>query len=235
MQRVAVDTIKHNALTRSVRSRRAQAHILTEYVWAEEGAESTALERVGDSGLPWLAKLVDRQLADERRHAMLFRTRLAELGVAHASPPPGLMRAKLWWLDRACAPYHDAFAAGSIVVLLAVAAQLEATGVRMFSRHLGVLEALVPDDPTTAILRSVVADEKRHARSCAAAAERLVRSDERAAYDALRDAIARIDRAFGITISLGMWVVVAAAWLRDGAPTAPFTASTTFATQSEAA
>jgi len=193
----------------SVRSPRAQAQILTEYLWTEEGAESTALERVGDGAPPWLAKLVTRQLADERRHARLFRTRLAELGIAHTRPPPAILRAKLWWLDRACAPYKGAFAAGPIVVLLAVAAQLEATGVRMFSRHLAVLEELAPDDPTTAIIRSVIADEQRHARSCAAAARKLTRDDERPVFDELREAIAGIDRAFGITISVGFWLVIA--------------------------
>ncbi len=124
--------------------------MLQEYLWIEEGAEAIALDRIPPEA-PWLAKLVGRQLEDEARHAQLLRARLAELG-AELKPPPSILRVKLWFLDRACAPYMDRFAAGRVVVLLAVAAQLETTGVRMFERHLGVLEDLAPDDPTVGSL-----------------------------------------------------------------------------------
>ncbi len=215
LQRVAVDTIKRHALAMSVRSPRAQAQILQEYLWTEEGAESTALERVSKDAPPWLDKLVARQLADERRHAELIRTRLGELGIAQTRPPPAILKAKLWWLDRVCTPYKGVFAAGAMVVTLAVAAQLETTGVRMFSRHLAVLEKLAPDDPTTAMIRSIISDEKRHAKSCAAAADKLVRDDERATYKELQAKVAEIDRSFGITISLGFWLLIATTALRD--------------------
>ncbi len=215
LQRQAVDSIKRHALTISLRSPRAQAHVLTEYLWSEEGAESTVLERVTPDAPEWLDKLIRRQLLDEQRHASLLRGRLAELGVTVTRPPPQLLKVKLWWLDRVCEPYKTAFAAGPIVVLLAAAAQLEATGVRMFSRHLGVLEERAPADPTTEIIRSIVGDEKRHAKSCRAAALRLVREDERALFDELCDKIAAIDRALGITISIGFWVVLAASAVRD--------------------
>ncbi len=213
-----MDAIKHHALVMSVRDRRAEAHILTEYVWAEEGAEAAALEDLGAGAPPWLGKLVARQLADEQRHAGLFRDRLAALGVNRVRPAPAILRAKLVWLDRVCAPYTGAFTAGRVVVLLAVAAQLEATGVRMFARHLDVLEERAPDDPTTAILRTVVADERRHAKSCAAAAHKLMRPEEEPAFDRLRETIAAIDRAFGITLSVGFWIAIAAARLRRPLP-----------------
>jgi hypothetical protein len=101
------------------------------------------------------------------------------------------------------------------VVLLAIAAQLEGTGVRMFGRHLDVLELYRADDPTTAMLREILSDEKRHARSCAAAVERLVREEERPVLDELRERIAMIDRAFGVTISAVFWLVIAAHAARD--------------------
>ena len=104
--------------------------------------------------------------------------------------------------------------------LLAVAAQLEATGVRMFGRHLGVLEQLAPDDRTTQIIRDVISDERRHAKSCAAAARKLVRPEEADAFISLQDKIAEIDRAFGVTISLGFWLSIAVARLRGELPAA---------------
>jgi hypothetical protein len=217
LQRRVVDSIKRHALTMSLRSPRAQAAILTEYLWGEEGAESTALQRTAAAAAPpWLRKLVTRQLADEQRHAALLRGRLAELG-AEGRPPPALARAKLWWLERACAPYQDAFAAGPIVIMLAVAAQLEATGVRVFGRHLAVLETHAAGDPLVAILRSILGDEQRHARSCATAVERLVHTHERPALAELRERIATVDRSFGATIAVGYWVLVASRVLRDRA------------------
>jgi hypothetical protein len=212
MQREMVDAIKRHAVAMSIRSPRAESYVLAEYLWAEEGTEQIALHRAIDRSAeppPWLAKLISAQLADERRHAELLRGRFAQLG-AEPPPAPALARAKLWWLERACKRYLDAFAAGPIVVLLAVAAQLEATGARVLGRHLGVMEARAAEHPTTLVLRAIVADERRHAKSCAAAAERLVRADEREAFDALRARVASIDRSFGITLAVRYWVLVAA-------------------------
>ncbi|MGE0550536.1 MAG: ferritin-like domain-containing protein [Kofleriaceae bacterium] len=216
LQHRAVDSIKRRALTLSLHSRAAQRLILQEYLWIEEGAESIALDRIPHDA-PWLGKLVARQLADETRHAALLRRRLAELGVGVTRPPPSILRAKLWWLDRVCVPYKEAFEAGDVIVLLAVAAQLEATGVRMFERHLAVLEATTPDDPTAVIIRSILSDERRHMKSCAAAARKLLRDHEHARFDELVDKIAAVDRSFGITISLGFWLNIATAALCDRA------------------
>ncbi len=220
LQRRAVDSIKRHALTMSLASPRAQAAILTEYLWGEEGAESSALQNTAAAAAPpWLGKLVTRQLADEQRHAALLRARLTELG-AEGRPPPALARAKLWWLQRACAPYASSFAAGPIVIMLAVAAQLEATGVRVFGRHLAVLEEHAAADPLAAILGSILADEQRHARSCAAAVDKLVEPRERPVLSELRERIATVDRAFGVTIAIGYWVLIAARVLRDRAEAA---------------
>ena len=218
LQRHAVDSIKRHALRLSLQSPRAQAHVLTEYLWSEEGAETAALHRTRSASTPeWVDKLAANQLADEQRHASLLRDRLIALGARTDRQPPSLVKVKLWWLERVTRPYMTAFEQGPVVVLLAIAAQLEGTGVRMFGRHLAVLEELAPSDPTTAVLQSILSDEKRHARSCATAVERLVRDDERVLLDELRDKIADIDRAFGVTISLAFWLVIAANAVRDRA------------------
>ena len=217
IQRGVVDAIKRHAVAMSIHSPRAESYVLTEYLWAEESTEQTALQQAIERSAappPWLDKLIAAQLADERHHALLLRARLADLGT-EMRPAPALARAKLWWLERALARYRDAFAAGPIVVLLAVAAQLEATGVRVLGRHLGVMETRGAHHPTTALLRTIVADERRHAKSCAAAAERLVADDERSAFEALRGKIATVDRAFGITLAVRYWLLVAVLAARD--------------------
>ncbi|HUS32611.1 MAG TPA: ferritin-like domain-containing protein [Kofleriaceae bacterium] len=216
LQRRAVDEIKRHALVMSLGSPRAQAHILTEYLWSEEGAETAALHRTSTSTTPpWVDKLAANQLADEQRHAALLRERLVALGAPTDRQPPSLMRAKLWWVERVTAPYMDAFEAGPVVVLLAIAAQLEGTGVRMFGRHLAVLEQSCADDPTTHTLREILSDEKRHAKSCALAVDRLVNDHERTRLEELREKIAKIDRAFGVTISVVFWLMIASYATRD--------------------
>ncbi|MEO8844020.1 MAG: hypothetical protein ABI591_11265 [Kofleriaceae bacterium] len=216
LQRVAVDAIKTNALRLALRSPSAQTQVLTEYLWVEEGAESTALERSRSVAPPaWLAKLIAAQLADERRHAGLLRARLAVLGITSPRKPPAIAHAKLWWIQRACAPYLDSFAAGPVVVFLAVAARFEATGVRVFARHLAVLDHDAPDAADAVLLREIVADERRHAKSCAAAAQRLVRDDEQRVFGELSARIAEIDRSFGVTLAVSHWVQVAALAARD--------------------
>ncbi|HET9988289.1 MAG TPA: hypothetical protein VFQ65_07210 [Kofleriaceae bacterium] len=215
LQRVAVDTIKEHALRLAHGSRRAQVYILTEYLWGEEGPEQAMLARTGTGEPPaWLARLIAAQLADEHRHAQMFRDRIGALGATPREAPP-LVRAKLWWLDRACAPYYAKFEAGPIVVMLAAAARFEATGVRLFTRHLGVLEAAGHAAELTAMLRSIVGDERRHARSCAAAAKRLVRPSEQHDFAALSERIATIDRAFGITLAVRYWLLLATLATRD--------------------
>jgi hypothetical protein len=71
------------------------------------------------------------------------------------------------------------------------------------------------------MLRKILSDERRHAKSCSIAVDRLVRDHERATLDELRDRIGEIDRAFGVTISLAFWVVFAGYAARDRASRAP--------------
>ncbi|MFT3698097.1 MAG: ferritin-like domain-containing protein [Kofleriaceae bacterium] len=212
LQKLAVDTIKSHALRLARHSPRAEAYVLTEYLWAEEATEQAALYRGPEAEPPpWLAKLIAAQLADEQRHAGLIRTRLTELGVTPGDPPK-LARAKIWWLERACAPYRNAFAAGPIVVVLAVAAQLEATGVRMFSRHVSVLDRF-GDDAT--MLRSILGDERRHAKSCAAAARKLVKPEEAERYAELAAVVKKVDRSFGVTLAVRFWLKLFGLVVRD--------------------
>ena len=204
-----VDGIKRNAVALSKQSPSGEAWLLSGYLWSEECAEALALARtVAASGPGWLGRLLERQLADEARHAGLLRARLAAMGRPAEKPPEravALMRAKLRRLDRLVGAYAPRFAAGQVVPLLACAARLEATGVRVFSRHVAVLEA----GATADMLREILADERRHVRGCESAMARLVLVGERAVLDELEAKIARIDRALGVSSSLAVWAVMA--------------------------
>lgn len=216
-----VDRIKRHALALACASPRAEAWTLAGYLWAEEGAEGLAAAHALAASPPaWLARMLAHQRAEEARHAALLRARLAALG--HDSRDPSaaagaLLRAKVRRLERLCARAAPRFEAGALVPFLACVARLEATGARVFERHLEVLAARRPaDDGTAALLRALLDDERRHARSCAAALERLVAPHERTALAALQADVARVDRSLGVTSSLAVWAVSAALRLRDG-------------------
>jgi rubrerythrin len=214
-----VDGIKRRAVEASLASPRGEAWILSAYLASEEQAEASSLARTAAAGgPPWLARLIERQLEDEARHARLLRERLAALGAPRDEAPgrEGLFaRGKLWLFARACRGAGARFAAGEIVPLLACALRLERTGVRMFTRHLAVLDASRRGHETAEMLRAILADERRHVRGCETALSRLVAEHERPALAALDARIARADRAFGVSSSVAMWAIVTAHRLRD--------------------
>ncbi len=221
LQAILVDRFKRRALAHTLVSPRAEAWTLTGYLWAEEGAEGLA---VGDAlraeAPPWLRRMLTRQLEDEARHAALLRARLVALGRPARDPSAAagaVLRAKVRRLERLCARAAPRFERGAIVPLLACAARLEATGARVFARHVEVHAAHGREDDTTRALRALLDDERRHARSCAAALGRLVAPAERPALAALEDEVARVDRALGVSTAAATWVVTTALRLRDAA------------------
>jgi hypothetical protein len=213
-----VDAIKRRAITLSLASPPSEAWLLAGYLFAEEQAEGLALTKtILSSGPSWLARMIERQLADEARHATLLRGRLTAIGEDVVPLRAGAMLGgKMWLLERLCDASADQFASGRIVPLLACAAQLERTGVRVFARHLRVLEERGRhDDDTTAALRSILADEERHVKGCAGALARLITPEERPALVALERRIARVDRALGVSSSLVVLAIVAAQRVKE--------------------
>lgn len=209
---------------RVTRSRHAETWLLAEYLWGEEAAEGAALANaISKRGPAWLGKLLARQLADEGRHAALIRDRLAELGWRGTVRARGgaVVRAKLWALEQLGQRAAHDFSAGEVVPLLASAASLEATGVRVFGRHLAVLEAIEEArgalDPTAHVLRTMLADERRHVSGCEGALRRLVQPDEEPALARLRARIDRVDRALGVTSAIALWAVAFALEMQERA------------------
>ena len=222
LQARLVHDIKRRALIRTTRSPRSETWLLAEYLWGEECAEGAALAKaIAGTGPAWLGKLLERQLADEARHAELLRARLAELGWRGSVRARGgaVVRGKLWLLEQIGSRAARDFSGGEVVPLLACAASLEATGARVFGRHLAVLEAKEEErgrlEPTAHVLRTILADERRHVSGCEGALRKLVTAAEAPALARLRARIAAVDRALGVTSSIALWGVVAGLEMHD--------------------
>ncbi len=223
-QGAAVHRVKRAAVAQLHHSVEGEALLLRVYLAGEEYAENDALlGRLRALGPSWLSEGMERHLADERRHAALLRARLVELGVDPEMRLPGgmddlearkLRRLRALVTDRA----RD-FEAGERVPLLAVAARMEAMSVRIFLRHLTVLEAWERASgtlhPTAGLLRGVVQDELRHVRGCERALERLVKPREREALGKLNSDIEAIERSGATTGAVALWAVGVALRLRQ--------------------
>jgi hypothetical protein len=208
IQAFLVDAIKRRAIARLHRTASGEALLLRIYLWAEEGVEVEGLVDLRRlSPPPWLAEQLRGHLADESRHAALLRRRLRALGADTGAPGrvDPLSRFKLAWLRRIGGRAAPSFRAGACVSLLAVAYRMEAMGVRVLRRHVGVLEAAAgAQKPALALLRAILADEECHVTACRAALDRLVDDAERPALEALVARIDGVDRAFGVTGALAL-------------------------------
>jgi hypothetical protein len=223
-QGTAVHRIKRAAVAQLHQSVEGEALLLRVYLAGEEYAENDALlGRLKALGPEWLSDGMERHLADERRHAALLRARLSELGADPEAHLPGgvdgLEAGKLRRLRALVTAHARNFEAGERVPLLAVAARMEAMSVRIFLRHLAVLEAWERESgtphPTAELLRSVVQDEQRHVRGCEMAIERLVKPQEREALRVLGDRIETIERRGATAGAMALWTVGVALRLRQ--------------------
>lgn len=224
LQSAAVHQIKRAAVAQLHHSIEGEALLLRVYLAGEEYAENDALlGRLKALGPSWLSEGMERHLADERRHAALLRARMAELGVDPETRLPGgvdgLEARKLRRLRALVTNRARDFEAGERIPLLAVASRMEAMSVRIFSRHLTVLEAWERANgtphPTAELLRCVVQDELRHVRGCEKAIERLVKPRELEALGQLNSAIEAIERSGATTGAVALWTVGVALRLRQ--------------------
>jgi len=204
-------------------SRGGEAALVRLYLEAERHAERAApWQPMLVSAPRWLRRWLDRHRDEERRHAALFADRLRALG-GDTGDDRGegtrgfdiISRGKLRALHRLIAASAPHFVAGPVVPALAVAWRMEVMGVRVFARHVDVLEQGRPDAALLPVLRAVLADERRHARACRAALDRLVADDERATLSALVTRIDRIERRLGVAGAVVLLVWGGWLWLHD--------------------
>jgi len=198
---VIFELTKRTAVRNLQRTRDGEALLLTTYLFGEEEAEGSALAQLAAREAPeWLKPRVEKHRADERRHAQLLTTELARLGVTR--PKLKLDPVSRWKLSQLQALIDERpgrFAAGHLVTLLATAMVLEQMAVRVFSRHLGLLDDVHPLRPTLAVL---LRDERKHVRLCEDSLSRLVSEPERHELAKLIDEVERIERSFRLTGAL---------------------------------
>ena len=214
-----LEATKRPALRLLHRTSRGEALIVRLYLEAEQHAEEAApWEPMLGSAPAWLRTWLDHHRAEERRHAALFAARLAELTGPRAREArrgfDRLSRRKLRALHRLVIAFAPRFQAGALVPALAVAWRMEEMGVRVFQRHAEVLAGSAPAAPLLPVMRTVLADERRHARACRHATARLVADAERPELESLLAKIDDIERRLGV---LGAFVLLVAGgllWIR---------------------
>jgi rubrerythrin len=212
-----LEATKRPALLLLHRSAAGEALIVRLYCEAEQHAEAAApWDPWLAAGPGWLQAWLTQHRAEERRHADLFAQHLAALGQTRpeARGLDWLSRRKLRDLHRLVRRWGPRFSAGSVVAALAVAWRMEQMGVRVFSRHVEVLQRSLPRAALLPLLEGVRADERRHARACGSAIRRLVREGERADLERLLVRIDRIERRAGVLGAIALLACGGLLWIQ---------------------
>jgi hypothetical protein len=81
-------------------------------------------------------------------------------------------------------------------------------------RHQAVLSEQAHDHPLRPLIDRVLVDEERHVRLCAHTLARLVAPHEQPALARLLTEVRAVDRAWGLTSALGLWLAGVALRLR---------------------
>jgi hypothetical protein len=217
-----LEATKRPALRLLHRTRPGEVALVRLYLEAERHAERAApWQRMLRPAPRWLHRWLDRHRDEERRHAALFAERLRALGGDDSGDGDGsrgfdaISRGKLRALHRLIEASAPRFVAGTVVPALAVAWRMEVMGARVFARHVDVLEQARPDATLLPVLREVLADERRHARACRAALDRLLADGEQPALSALVARIDRIERRLGVAGAALLLVWGGWLWLHD--------------------
>jgi hypothetical protein len=212
LQAVLVDRIKRAALRRLHASSAGEILLLRMYLVGEISTEQALQDDWLAEGTPeWLARQADQHLAEERLHVQAFAAAIAQRGgSASASEPDGLSRRKIDRWKRLARRHSTSFSQGILVPAYAIGLCAEQMGVRVLRRHcdtIGASHSLYP------ILASVLDDETRHVRLCMHALRRTVLPQELPRLEALLREIRAIERGFGISGSIGMYMAGwACAW-----------------------
>src|SRR6185436_13376202 len=149
LRNAALEAIKRPAIRALHGSRRGEATILRVYLEGEEHAEQAVLlDPITETAPEWLRRWMKNHRADEARHASMLRARIVALtgkpDVVTGRMDP-VSRWKLRRIERLARASAHRFENGLLVPLLAVAWRMEAMGVRVFKRHVEVLEARARD------------------------------------------------------------------------------------------
>lgn len=211
MQARWVDRIKRAAISQLHASVAGERLLLRMYLIGEESSEIALQSDLLGEPPEWLARQMEKHLDDERRHAGLFTAALAARG--GAAPTPASLKPDVFTLRkiaqwRALAHrYGSQFSAGHLIAAFAIGLCAEQTFTRVLQRHCSQIGAAHPMYP---MLAGVLNDEGRHVRLCQRTLERLVPPAEQARLAALLEEVRAIDRAWGVSGALMMYLAGAA-------------------------
>ena len=208
-----VDRIKRAAIGQLHRSAAGEIWLLRVYLVGEEATECALMEEWTQGAPDWLAAQVATHLADERHHAAAFARALRERGQPVPVPeqqapgslqPDRVSARKIAQWRRLALRHAPQFAHGLLVPAYATGLCAEQMAQRVLARH---CDAIGPAHALHPLLARVLADEARHVQLCQATLQRLVSPQELPALQALLTEVRRIDRRWGISGAIGMYVL----------------------------
>ncbi|WP_233236627.1 hypothetical protein [Bordetella sp. LUAb4] len=233
-----VDRIKRAALRRLHASNAGEILLLRMYLIGEESTEQALQDDWMPADAPdWLSRQSAQHLAEERLHVLAFADAIAQReGTAgHTAPSEGtailaaaaqaagegnataasikknepdwLSRRKIARWKRLGQRHAPHFSQGVLVPAYAIGLCAEQMGVRVLHRH---CDTIGTDHPLHPLLARVLDDETRHVRLCMHTLKRIVTPRELPRLQALLREIRGIERGFGISGSIGMYI---AGWL----------------------
>lgn len=219
MQARWVDSIKRAALRQLHASMAGERLLLRIYLIGEESSEIALQSDLLGKPPGWLTRQLEQHLADERQHASLFAAALTARGgmapMSMSARPDIITQRKIAQWRALAHRYGTTFAAGHLVAAFAIGLCAEQTFARVLRRHcalIGTGHLLYP------LLASVLRDEYRHVRLCQHTLARLVLPSEHGHLAALLDEIRAIDRAWGVSGALVMYLAGAACRLWSPRP-----------------
>lgn len=214
-----VDRIKRAALRQLHASVAGERLLLRMYLIGEESSEIALQSDLLGEPPAWLARQMEKHLADERHHASLFTAELTARGGIAPEPsslrPDAVTRRKIAQWRELAHRHGRSFSAGHLIPAFAIGLCAEQTFARVLRRHCTVIDdghALHP------LLVAVLGDEDRHVRLCQHTLARLVPPDEMGRLAAMLEEIRAIDRAWGVTGALIMYLAGAALRLWPARP-----------------
>ncbi|OZI38585.1 hypothetical protein CAL29_03385 [Bordetella genomosp. 10] len=209
LQARLVDRIKRAALRRLHASQAGEVLLLRMYLIGEASTEQALQDEWTSQDSPaWLSRQAARHLEEERGHVRMFADAIAQRGGStHTGEPDWLSRRKIARWKRLALRHAPHFSQGVLVPAYAIGLCAEQMGVRVLRRHCDTIGA---DHPLHPLLAGVLDDESRHVRLCMHTLTRIVATPELPRLEALLREIRGIERGFGISGSIGMYL---AGWL----------------------
>ncbi|MEY4560925.1 MAG: hypothetical protein RLZZ618_202 [Pseudomonadota bacterium] len=201
----AVDRIKRAALHHLHASAAGERLLLRMYLAGEEATELTLQRELIPSPPEWLSRQMAQHLTEEQGHAHRFAEALRARGADGASgmAPDRLSRQKIAAWHRLALKHAPEFEQGVLVPAFVIGLAAEQMASRVLQRH---VDTIAPTHPMASLLSDVLADETKHIRLCMHTLERLVQPHEWPHLAHLLAVVRRIDRAWGVSGALAMWL-----------------------------